>query len=117
MGRPQAGGAGEPLGSPAAEAQVMGQGEGGLYVTGDGGGREEADRDVLPFGFLRKAKNHLLLTGMGPKTPPQASGTGRDMCEGTARWPLQCPVQTKRPGSACLEMLSVLLVWVSDPEF
>lgn len=37
MGRPQAGGAGEPRGSPAAEAQVMGQGEGGLYVTGDGG--------------------------------------------------------------------------------
>lgn len=39
MGGPQAGGAGEPLGSPAAEAQVMGQGEGGLYVTGDGRGQ------------------------------------------------------------------------------
>lgn len=49
------------------------------------GGREEADRDVLPSGFLRKAKNHLLLTGMGPKAPPQASGTGRDMCERIAR--------------------------------
>lgn len=43
MGGPQAGGAGEPLGSPAAEAQVMEAGRRGAVWKG-GWGREEADR-------------------------------------------------------------------------
>lgn len=75
MGRPQADGAGEPLGSPAAEAQVTEEGVGeGVCTTGEGGrGEAERDcsgdfRDFLPSGFSRKAKNCLLFTG--PRAPP-----------------------------------------------